>query len=202
MEKSCFSLAAGLMREALGSSEVGAKTRPPWASAEESAAIHPIAESGGNGEEQSGVCEEGRQRVHAQVAGDGAVDAVTEEAAPGEGKGRHHGKQDEGSRHTGGSADQIAAAGDLAFLAGFLAASRGCLFGLVVLCHSQSASASGQNAILGHGFSRVACEPRFVSVVKFQNPFRGIEGAAEAGVEETRPEGDRAAETAPGRAGS
>src|SRR5260370_39164284 len=42
MEKSWSGLGAGLMREALGSSELGAKTRPPCARAEASATIHPI----------------------------------------------------------------------------------------------------------------------------------------------------------------
>ena len=140
MEKSCFSLAPGLMREALGKSDVGANTRPPWASADESAAIHPIPRAAATARNSSECAREGRQRVHAQVAGDGAVDAVAKERAPSEGKRRHHGKQHEGSRHTGGSADQIAAARDLAFFAGFLTAPRSCLFGLVGLCHRSVAS--------------------------------------------------------------
>jgi len=61
-----------------------------------------------------------------------------EEAAPGEGKRRHHGEENEGSGHAGGGLDKIAAAGHLPFFAGFLAASRGCLFGLVGLWHKVS----------------------------------------------------------------
>jgi hypothetical protein len=47
-------------------------------------------------------------------------------------------KRTKGSGHTGCGADQIAAARDLSFFARFLAASRGCLFGLVGLWHKLS----------------------------------------------------------------
>src|SRR5208282_590515 len=78
---------------------------------------------------------EGRKCVHAQIAGNGALETVMEEAAPGKGKARHQGEENEDRGHSRGGADKIAAAGHLPFFAGFLAASRGCLLGLVGFCH-------------------------------------------------------------------
>ncbi len=98
------------------------------------------SQSGARGDEESGVCEEGSQRLHAQVAGNGALQAVMEKAAPGEGEARHQGEQNKGRGHARSGADKIAAAGDLSFFAGLLAPSRGCLFGLVGFCHRSVAS--------------------------------------------------------------
>ncbi len=132
-------LAARADAGGVGRSDVGAKTKPPWARAEESAAIQPSARAAGNGKEQSECVRKGRQRIHAQVAGDGAVTQSRKKRAR-RVETSTSGKQDESSRHTGGSADQIAAARDLAFLASFLTAPRSCLFGLVGLCHRSVAS--------------------------------------------------------------
>jgi hypothetical protein len=61
-----------------------------------------------------------------------------EEDTKGVGKARHQEEENEGRGHGGGGTDKIAAAGDLAFFASFLAASRGCLFGLVGFGHERS----------------------------------------------------------------
>src|SRR5208337_4446906 len=98
------------------------------------------SQSGGSGDEEPGVGKDGRQRVHAEVAGDGALKAVAVEAAEGEGEGRHQGEESEDGGRSGGGSDKIAAAGHLPLFAGFLAPPRGCLFGLVGFRHKSVAS--------------------------------------------------------------
>src|SRR5208282_4253108 len=139
MERSCFSLAAGLMRDAVGKSDVGAKTRPPRARAEASATVHPNPRAAMVAMKRP-ECVRNGVGASMQVAGDGALQAVMKEAAPGQGKTRHHGKENEDSGHAGGRADKIAAARDLPFFAGLLAPARGCLFGLVGFRHKSVAS--------------------------------------------------------------
>jgi len=96
------------------------------------------SESGARRDEECGVGEDRSQRVHAKVAGDGALQAVMEKAAPGEGEARKQGEENKGRGHAGSGADKIAAAGNLPFFAGLLAPSRGCLFGLVGFGHRRS----------------------------------------------------------------
>ena len=136
------------------------------------------SEPGGGGGEESKVVEQGGQSVHAERAGRRALEAVMKKTAKGQWERGHHGVENEGGSHTGGGADEIAAAGNLAFFAGFLAASRGGLFGLVRFGHSRWWSLMGRAAKLAG---------------ELQNPFRGIECAAKTGIKKSWPVSNGAA---------
>src|SRR5260370_32171756 len=76
-------------------------------------------------------------------------------AAPGEGKGRHQGEENEGSSDAGGGGDKIAAAGHLPFFAGFLSASRCRLLGLVGLWHKSVVGGQKISELVSKSFPRL-----------------------------------------------